>query len=711
MSTATAAPPKAWTASERDSSPGPNSRRSSKNSSKVVDTDADAASRRAFAKNEKVPVTRRTSTATSTRSHKSESSNKAAKGNDDGPLTPKSSPHVRTTRKRAAETMEETKDDEEIDAEEMSPTHTRDNSGDSRDSTKSVCLCQPAPKIPRPRNAFMLYRQAHQASVAAQNPGIPNPDISKIIGRQWHSSPPSVKENWKKLAEQEKVRHQQQHPGYRYRPRRNDRRGSISDTGGSNIGGGDKTRCEKCGGSRSITTTSPNAATAPVPASPAVADDSHPATPVTRYLPNMNALSLQSPYARRTRIGPAGLHINAAASRQRLPEDVPSPGSPDSKRRRYNGPQPAYYHRAGVAPGTPYAFPPPGHTALPPVGHSRRESLPRPSELFRTSPPHTASLMGPPPTPRPINVGPHSQGIPSAGLDTSFRDPRVVGAAVMKLPFLWKLERLRRISPPIDTMVTTPNSGPSSKSTRGAIVAVEGRNRKSVDDLSAWLEGFLNRGADHDVRIQDGPKGPDLREKASIAEYLEVIGHWHKLSKAILDFIQPAERALEAIQEDDGDESEDEAMEDASAAEEQARSDEGERTSTQERTAVSEAEAEGKAPAPLGRIPLLIFKTFSLQACDRYACTIPINDTYGPSDHWVWMATLWRGIPGADITIYIKEVDVEKGKIGEVDKEESGVKCLIVHKERGRDIEERALRRLGFELGEWIREVSSLARK
>ena len=49
--------------------------------------------------------------------------------------------------------------------------------------------------------AFILYRQHHQAAVAAQNPGIPNPNISKIIGKQWKSEPASVKGEWKQLAE------------------------------------------------------------------------------------------------------------------------------------------------------------------------------------------------------------------------------------------------------------------------------------------------------------------------------------------------------------------------------------------------------------------------------------------------------------------------------------------------------------------------------
>ena len=49
--------------------------------------------------------------------------------------------------------------------------------------------------------AFILYRQHYQAAVVAQNPGLANPEISKVIGEQWRDSPPEVKKHWKSLAE------------------------------------------------------------------------------------------------------------------------------------------------------------------------------------------------------------------------------------------------------------------------------------------------------------------------------------------------------------------------------------------------------------------------------------------------------------------------------------------------------------------------------
>jgi hypothetical protein len=49
--------------------------------------------------------------------------------------------------------------------------------------------------------AFILYRQHYQAQVLAQNPGLANPEISKIIGEQWREQAPEVKSDWKRLAE------------------------------------------------------------------------------------------------------------------------------------------------------------------------------------------------------------------------------------------------------------------------------------------------------------------------------------------------------------------------------------------------------------------------------------------------------------------------------------------------------------------------------
>jgi HMG box factor, other len=49
--------------------------------------------------------------------------------------------------------------------------------------------------------AFILYRQHYQGAVVAQNPGLANPEISKIIGELWRKLPNDTKTDWKNLAE------------------------------------------------------------------------------------------------------------------------------------------------------------------------------------------------------------------------------------------------------------------------------------------------------------------------------------------------------------------------------------------------------------------------------------------------------------------------------------------------------------------------------
>jgi hypothetical protein len=94
-------------------------------------------------------TSRRNSSNVSTRSLRSAPS---ISGSTKAPLTPEESPPSRPTRKRSVNVVEE--EDREIDSHEVTSIHTRASSGDS---TAHVCICQPDPKIPRPRNGKSLH--------------------------------------------------------------------------------------------------------------------------------------------------------------------------------------------------------------------------------------------------------------------------------------------------------------------------------------------------------------------------------------------------------------------------------------------------------------------------------------------------------------------------------------------------------------------------
>lgn len=277
--------------------------------------------------------------------------------------------------------------------------------------------------------------------------------------------------------------------------------------------------------------------------------------------------------------------------------------------------------------------------------------------------------------------------------DSKLRERRSVEAMVMNMSYLGKLKILRKIAPPIGTNPVTPPANPAAvKAPRGVIVAVEGFNKAAVSDLADWLDSFFGKTDDHNVKLWEGPQVPEWKAKSSIFDFLGIVREWHERSAEMVNFVQPKSSDKAADDTDDGDET----MTDAAVT---------------QRLLLSPT-----------KTPVVLLKTYTLQACDRYACAIPIQDAYSPADHWQWMATLWRGIPGADITVYVKEVDgtpppegaeknssttravVDREKIGAVEiVEEAGLKCLLVWKEKGKDIEGSALRRLGFELGEWIR--------
>jgi len=100
-------------------------------------------------------TSRRTSSNVSTRSLRSAPSPTGSSRT----LTPEESPPSRPTRKRGVDIVEE--EDKEIDNHDTTPVHTRASSGDS---TAHVCICQPDPKIPRPRNG--KFANTHRSIVA-----------------------------------------------------------------------------------------------------------------------------------------------------------------------------------------------------------------------------------------------------------------------------------------------------------------------------------------------------------------------------------------------------------------------------------------------------------------------------------------------------------------------------------------------------------------
>lgn len=84
------------------------------------------------------------------------------------------------------------------------------------------CNCKSNPnRIPRPRNAFILFRQKHHQSVLEESTEAKtNPEVSRELGRRWRALSTEDRDYWKNLAEEEKKNHAKRYPNYRYTPRR-----------------------------------------------------------------------------------------------------------------------------------------------------------------------------------------------------------------------------------------------------------------------------------------------------------------------------------------------------------------------------------------------------------------------------------------------------------------------------------------------------------
>ncbi|KAK2750163.1 hypothetical protein FQN57_004659 [Myotisia sp. PD_48] len=77
-----------------------------------------------------------------------------------------------------------------------------------------------AQKIPRPPNAFILYRQHHHPLIKATHPTYHNNDISVLLGKKWKAESQETKKHFKDLADEIKKKHAEDNPDYQYAPRK-----------------------------------------------------------------------------------------------------------------------------------------------------------------------------------------------------------------------------------------------------------------------------------------------------------------------------------------------------------------------------------------------------------------------------------------------------------------------------------------------------------
>ncbi|KAL2073569.1 hypothetical protein VTL71DRAFT_10895 [Oculimacula yallundae] len=624
------------------------------------------------------------------------------------------SPRTRLTRKRAASLNTDSANEARIGDLALNSAST--NGPPTSELTREqVCLCQPDPKIPRPRNAFILYRQHYQAQVVIQNPGLANPEISKIIGEQWREQAPEIKNEWKRLAEEEKQRHQRQYPGYRYQPRRAGKLNGLRPI--SSISGDDPIRCPKCNGRYISTPSTP--LTPFTPGFAAAPRNERPLPPFTPSQPQIDRSRFASYSAamQNIRMDTPRL-ISSHQQSIRRPQYPPQPlqthherdedmdllsPSPGQKRRRFNEEnQRGYIANSPMSYSAPQQFVRPG---APPMSAVYRQPLPGPGMIARHGSIHGS--MGPPPPQSPINQQPrHPYPTRSSTFDESLRLPplqtqmigsapttsqrpdsrmeahethaRSIEAMVREIPYVNKIKLLTKISPPL----APPGPTSPAQQVRGAVVAVEGPDKALLSEIGAFINEYLSKDPSFAIttwsvsntkpaasEAADEEMTGSLSSEPSnpFVDYLSAISSWHKKSLEMTRYITNAPSSPPI-----------------------------------------DTPHEPKTTAPKILPVALVPAGFSLSTSDFFALRIPINDSYAPVDHWQWMATLWRGIVGPDLTIYVTRAGRdEMNKFGGVEIRQD-CPCIVVRIPEGPSkMDEKTARRLGFEVVEFVRNVEA----
>jgi hypothetical protein len=311
----------------------------------------------------------------------------------------------------------------------------------------------------------------------------------------------------------------------------------------------------------------------------------------------------------------------------------------------------------------------------------------------------------------------------------------------MSIPVLNKVKILSQISPHLPA----PSLTSPAPEVRGSVVAIEGMDPTTVYSMTNSLAEELERDGKFAVRIFGGPDPYSVwsamqgRHPLTIAETLNIIGEWHKISEEMRRFITTkfrpgsisgstasASSARKSVTLDGPVDVRSERR----ASEVDGKADHGQHPplpgSNQQRPSIGGRSSFGSIPKatdgedrPYTRIPaaamaqqpsaetrvsqpkndmtppspskfdtqpppmvstqqlpptpvaskspsstsisssptpipIALVPHYQLTTVDTAAITLPINDSYSPLAHWQWLATLWRGCIGPDVSIVIK---------------------------------------------------------
>jgi HMG box factor len=276
----------------------------------------------------------------------------------------------------------------------------------------------------------------------------------------------------------------------------------------------------------------------------------------------------------------------------------------------------------------------------------------------------------------------------------------------MTIPFLNKIKVLAKISPPL--LPSFRDSPPA----RGPVIAVDGQDPALVQAAVNYLDAVLKKESKYHVRVFDGPEIKPRKEGQmgdATVDYLNTISAWHRISDDIIGFVKTISRAgsIDHFIDEDSSPTQN-ATEAATANANVSPRTLIPKTSSMTINSPAQSSENGSEVSATSlsshySVPIAVVPRYQLTTADAFACSTPIGDSYAPLDHWQWMASLWRACVGPDITVYVRECKKEEvERMGPVEVRLQDARTVVLRKVAGKDLEEKALKRMGFEIEDFL---------